>query len=95
MLEGKLLYVRIDYKIEKTEMSEKDFNDHIDYLSKISKERYFVGGGFTESRGGMIVFEASNKDEAVSICDGDPIISKGFYRYELHPWKIAIESLDS
>ncbi len=94
MTKGDELFVRIDYRIEGTEFGPNDFEKHIDYLTQISKERKFFGGGFANTKGGMITFEASSLEEAKKICDNDPLILKGLFKYELFKWKIAIVSED-
>ena len=88
------LYVRIDYKICGKALSNKDFQEHLAYVQNIAKERYFIGGGFTNSNevGGIVIFEAKNLEEAQEIFRKDPIIEKGFYRCEIFEWKVAVIS---
>lgn len=87
---GDQLYVRMDRKVEGKKMPEETFNAHLIYLKDVAKERCFLGGGFKEEPGGMIIFVARTKEEAKSIVEGDPIIAEGFYTYELHLWELAI-----
>ena len=88
------LYVRIDYKVCEKTLSNKDFQDHLTYVQNIANERYFVGGGFTNSNevGGIVIFEARNLVEAKEIFRKDPIIEKGFYWCEIFEWKVAVIS---
>ena len=88
------LYVRMDYKNSEKALSNKDFQEHLDFVKNIANERYFVGGGFTNSGevGGMVIFEATNLKEANEIFRKDPIIEKGFYRFEIFEWKVAVIS---
>ena len=88
----KILYVRTDYKIDGKLTSKSDFDDHIKYLNSVAKERFFMGGGFNDRTGGMIVFEASDIDEARKISDNDPVINRGLYRYELVEWEMVLLS---
>lgn len=88
----KRLFVRRDSKVDGPKMSELDFQEHIDYLTGISEERFFMGGGYREHPGGMIIFEAKDLDEAARLSDKDPIIKKNYYTYELLEWDIAIKS---
>jgi len=92
MKKGDKLFVRTDYKVQGTKVEACDFNDHIEYLKGISDERYFIGGGFLNRDGGMIVFEAKDLAEAKDISDKDPIIKRGFYSYELNEWELVIIS---
>ncbi len=92
MQTGKILYVRTDYKIEGTTTSKNDFNDHIDYLKEVSEQRFFMGGGFVKSPGGMIVYEADNMIDARVVAENDPLIKRGLYRYELLEWEMVLLS---
>jgi len=94
MKETKKLFVRIDEKNENIKMNDSDFTSHIRYLNEIAETRFFIGGGFEKQEGGMIIFEANNVNEAKSICDRDPIIFKGIYKYSLLQWKTKIINVD-
>ncbi len=89
---GNILFVRTDYKIEGAKVERCDFDNHITYLKGVAKERFFMGGGFIDNPGGMIVYEAKDLDEAKAIADGDPLIARNLYRYELVAWEMVILS---
>ncbi len=91
---GSLLYVRIDYKIEEKELTQQDFQDHLDYVINTAKERYLLGGGFSNTDGGMIIFEAKNLDEAKEIANNDPIIQRGIYACDVFSWRLEVLSED-
>ncbi len=92
MKKGDKFFVRVDYKIGENKSSSKDFDDHIDYLSGIASEREFIGGGFSNTPGGMIVFKAKDLIEAKEVADNDPLIKRKLYRYELFEWDLVILS---
>ncbi|OOM80203.1 YciI family protein [Clostridium sp. BL-8] len=92
MKKGDKLFVRIDYKNEELETTEKDFQDHVEYLKGVAAERYFVGGGFSNARGGMIIFEAKDLEEAKNIAKKDPIIERGLFRVKVYEWDLLILS---
>lgn len=94
MKKGDKLFVRIDSKVEGNELKKNDFNDHISYLKKIASKKHFLGGGFVNKPGGMIVFEAKNIEEAKKISDLDPLIKRNLYKYEIFEWKLAVLSND-
>lgn len=94
MKKGDKLFVRFDHKVEENKSDLNDFNDHIDYLSKVASERYFIGGGFSNTPGGMIIYEAKDLEEAKEIADKDPLIKRNLYRYELFEWNLVILSDD-
>lgn len=92
MRKGDKLFARIDYKVEGTKTSPDDFNDHIKYLTRVASERYFVGGGFSNTVGGMIIYEAKDLPEAKEVASNDPLIKRNLYRYELFEWDLVIVS---
>lgn len=92
MKKGDKLFVRIDHRIEENEVRPTDFDDHIKYLKGVSSERYFIGGGFANKVGGMIIFEAKDLEEAKEVADNDPLIKRNLYTYDLFEWELAILS---
>ena len=91
---GNVLYVRKDYKVDGAKVTKLDFEDHLRYLEGIAKERFFMGGGFIKKPGGMIIFEAKDIAEAKKISNGDPLILRNLYRYELIEWEMVVLTKD-
>lgn len=89
---GKKLFVRIDYKAGDNDITHQDFQAHLDYVENTAGERYLLGGGFSNIDGGMILFEAENFEEAVSIAHRDPIIERGLYRCDIYEWELVVLS---
>ena len=94
MKKGSRLYVRIDYRVEKKNFTDQDFRDHLAYVEGVARERYFVGGGFSNTDGGMILLKAENYEQAREICMNDPIVQRGIYRFELFVWDLVVLSED-
>lgn len=92
MKKGDRLFVRADHRIKGKEFGPSDFEDHVAYLKNVSKERFFMGGGYVGATGGMIVFAAKDIDEANQVAGDDPIMQRGLYTYELKEWELAIVS---
>ncbi|WP_291632544.1 YciI family protein [Clostridium sp.] len=92
MKKGEKLFVRIDYKNSNSNLTSENFEEHAQYLKAIASERYFLGGGFNNAKGGMVIFEAEDINEAKKITEKDPLIQKGFYRFELYEWELLILS---
>jgi uncharacterized protein len=88
------LYVRIDYRVGEKNFTDQDFQDHLAYVETVARQRYFIGGGFTNTDGGMILFEAENFEEAQKIAQNDPLIERSLYRYELFAWDLVVLSED-
>ncbi|MCL2030078.1 MAG: YciI family protein [Oscillospiraceae bacterium] len=91
---GCKLFVRVDFKTGENEMTGQDFENHLTYVKNIAKERYFLGGGFSNTDGGMCLFEAQNIEDAQKVAQNDPIIEKGLYRSEIYEWDLAVLSED-
>jgi len=94
MKKGSKLYVRIDYRVGEKDFTNKDYQDHLAYVENVARERYFIGGGFSNTDGGMILLKAENYEEAQKIAQNDPIIVRGLYRYELFEWDLVVLSGD-
>lgn len=92
MKKGDILYIRTDFKVEGAKVTKKDYDDHIEYLTEVAKERYFMGGGYINNPGGMIVFSAKDLEEAKRISNGDPLIERKLYTYEILEWELVIIS---
>lgn len=90
----KQLFVRRDYPVEGMKLEQNDFDEHVAYLKNVATAHLFLGGGYTNKNGGMIILEADDENEARNIFDADPIIKKGFYQYELETWSVLIKSKD-
>lgn len=89
---GDKLFVRIDYKNNEKKVDANDYKAHIDYLENIAAERFFIGGGFENEKGGMIIFKANNLREAKEITKNDPIIKRGFYTFKIYRWNLVLLS---
>lgn len=92
MKKDSILYVRIDYRVEGKNFTDQDFQDHLAYVENVAKERYFIGGGFSNIDGGMILFEAENFEEAQKVALNDPLMKRGIYRFELFVWDLVVLS---
>ena len=89
---GSKLYVRVDYRTGEEKLTRQDFQDHLAYVQKVAGERCFIGGGSSNIDGGMCLFEAENLEEAQKFARNDPIIARGFYRYEIFEWDLLVLS---
>lgn len=95
MKKGDKLFVRIDYRVEGKNFTDQDFQDHLAYVENVARERYFIGGGFSNTDGGMTLLEAENFEEAQKIAQNDPLMARGLYRYELFEWDLVVLSEDT
>lgn len=98
--EGSVLYARIDYKIGDRQETEQDAMDSMEYLQKITAERYLAAGVFGNMElgtmdGAMVLFEAKDLAEAQKIANDDPIIQRGYYRCDVYQWNVMLLSKDA
>lgn len=92
MKKGEKLFVRIDYRNNNKEFRTNDFEEHINYLKKVARERFFIGGGFENEKGGIVIFKANDLKEAKEIAENDPIIKKGLYTCKIYEWNLLLLS---
>jgi hypothetical protein len=61
---------------------------HRQYLTGLKAAgQLVVCGPFTDDSGGMIVYEAANKEAAEKLLEADPFHANGvFVRWQLRPW---------
>ncbi|MEQ8960947.1 MAG: YciI family protein [Coleofasciculus sp. C2-GNP5-27] len=57
----------------------------------IAKGHHAKTGYWAERGGGMLLFEASSKQEAQAIVEGDPLVANHCVKYQLHEWCIIAE----
>lgn len=85
------LYIMHDQK----QLNEAIILEHVLHLKQLRKEaRLVLCGPFTDHLGGMVVFQASSKDEALQIANQDPFIRDSYKSFELFTMDVADESND-
>ena len=89
---GDNLFIRLDYPVKGASTTTQDYEDHMEFMRNLMKERKVIGGGFKNENGGMIIFECENLDEAKKIASKDPLILRNLYSYTVHEWEILINS---
>jgi uncharacterized protein YciI len=68
---------------------------HIEHLQQLESEnRLIICGPFSDYKGGMVVFNAADKEEAMRITLRDPFIALGFKTFELRTLDVADASND-
>lgn len=65
---------------------------HKAYLAEyIEKGKIYAKGPFMDHSGGLIIYNVSNREEAIEIIEGDPVIKENSRKYVLKEWKSTIE----
>ncbi len=73
--------------------TEERVSEHFKYLQKLQKEGLLtMAGRFSEVLIGLVMIEASTKEEAMEIMNNDPAVKSGIFHAELYPWRIALKS---
>jgi hypothetical protein len=69
---------------------------HRQYLTSLKESgRLVASGPFTDDSGALIIYEASSKEEAERLLQGDPFHANGiFLRWQLRPWNPVLANRD-
>lgn len=83
-------------KIEKGIVDKATFDQfipaHKDYVKHLIEQGHQAKTGYWAERGGgMLLFQATDLQEAKAIVGHDPLIQNGCVEYELHEWCVVVE----
>ena len=69
---------------------------HRQYLAELrDRGQVAASGPFTDDSGALIIYEASNAEEAERFLKADPFNANGiFLRYQLRPWNPVIANVE-
>jgi uncharacterized protein YciI len=85
-------FVKIEKGVVKKDIFDQSVPAHKAYVKNlIAKGHQAKTGYWAEQGGGMLLFQASNLEEAKAIVAQDPLIQNDCVTYELHEWKIVVE----
>jgi len=63
---------------------------HLDHLNRNFKlGRIFAYGRFADGSGGLIIYQADTREEALALAQSDPYVAQGARRLEFHEWEMA------
>ena len=84
-------FVKIEKGIVNKEVFDQYVDKHIDYVQDLVKNGHQAKTGYwAELGGGMMIFQADNRDEAESIVKNDPLVQNNCVEFELHQWNIVV-----
>lgn len=73
-------------------LNKEIISKHVEYLRALNKQgKLILCGPFTDHPGGMVVYEAVDRNEAENIAKSDPFIASGYKSYELRAIELANE----
>jgi uncharacterized protein YciI len=83
---------RDDFAATMTDEERRVWAVHFEYLQRLIGEGTLVMAGPTlgSTNTGIAVFEAPDEAAAKQIMDADPVISGGFARGELRPFRVSL-----
>lgn len=85
------LYIMHDQK----QLNEAIILEHVQHLKQLKKEeRLVLCGPFTDHPGGMVVFHATSKEEALVIANQDPFIRDQYKSFDLYTLDVTDERND-
>lgn len=84
-------FVKIERgKVDK-EVFDRHVPAHVEYVRALNDRGHRARSGYWVGReGGMMLFDAVDKQEARRILEQDPLILNGCVDYELHEWRVVI-----
>ena len=61
--------------------------DHVTYMKDLHEQsKVLIAGGFTDASGGLDIIEVPTIEEALKICDDDPLHKAMHIMQEIHPY---------
>ena len=61
--------------------------DHVAYMKDLEeKGKVIIAGGFTDGSGGLDIIDVPTIEEALEICDADPLHKAMHIMQEIHPY---------
>ena len=86
-----ILYVAYFRTIDKKKEKEI-LQEHLDYVNKLYRDGAIVAKGpFTDKSGGLIIYQASSREEAEVLVSNDPVIKYGSRQVEFKEWRSTLE----
>ena len=68
-------------------------NEHFEYLKDLLEKGILtMAGRFSEVLIGLVMIEATSRDEAPKIMNNDPAVKSGVFHAELYPWRVALKA---
>ena len=80
------------FKTVNTALDEEIRQAHLDYIYKLMDDGVIVAKGpFTDHSGGLIIYKASDIEEASGYVMKDPVCVHGSRTVEIKEWKSSLE----
>jgi hypothetical protein len=64
---------------------------HVDFLvEKENEGKIFARGRFTDGEGGLVIYMAGSREEALKLAESDPYVVSGARSLELNEWDMKV-----
>jgi uncharacterized protein len=82
--------------LEGKPVHEQPIKAHFDYMYALHQSGKIISGGpFSDDTGGIVILEASDREEAMTVMSQDPAVIKRVFLGEVHQWnKVQWEFFD-
>jgi uncharacterized protein len=68
-------------------IQEQPIKAHFEYMHQLNQEGKIISGGpFADNTGGLLLLEADNTDEVITIMTKDPAVANKVFVGEVHQW---------
>lgn len=99
MLRGLALpwFVKLEQGLVDRAHFDQHLRDHLDWVAELQRRGHQASSGYWRERkgmngdgaGGMLLFHASDWQEAEAIVQSDPLIRSGCVSWVLHEWRVV------
>jgi uncharacterized protein YciI len=88
---GKLIGTRPTWPDDMTPDEEKIMQEHFVYLKNlVAEEKVILAGPCLEGKFGIVIIQATTREEAEKIMAGDPSVTSGLHIYELLEMRVSL-----
>lgn len=64
---------------------------HVDFLTENENDgKIFARGKFTGGEGGLVIYKADSREDAMKLAQSDPYVSSGARNLELYEWDMKV-----
>lgn len=78
-------------KMKDIEKNKTFHQQHVDFLTVNEKAgKIFARGKFMDGEGGLVIYIAGSRDEAVKLAESDPYVSSGARTLEVFEWDMKV-----
>ena len=92
MEEWRELYVDLRTAVpDAPKLGETAREAHVEYLRRLKEQgKLLMAGPFTDDGGGLIIFSADSKEEALELSRNDPPVANGVHKPNVRVWSVRV-----